>query len=398
MPLPGARSVYFVVLLSVLSNIGLRGSRVLVSLSALHLGANSFMVGVLAALFSVFPLVLAVYAGRVSDRVGVRAPIVLGSAGMAAALLLPALHEDLFSLLACPVLIGLGQIFVQVSIQNAVGSIGGAEQRAGNFGTFSLGASISTFVGPSLAGFSIDALGFRPSYVVLASMSLAVVLLALIFGRRMPERGAHESERKPGRALDLLREGPLRRTLFMSGAALTGIELFSFYMPIYGKSIGLSASGIGLVLSAYAAAAFVVRLAMQELARRYSETGVLTASLFIAAGTYALFPLLSGVAMLVLVAFLLGLGLGSAQPLTIMLTYQHAPEGRSGEALGMRLTVNKITQIAIPVVFGGIGALFGLAPVFWANAAFLLASGVMSAKDRRAVSSARPPERPPPSA
>jgi MFS family permease len=102
--------------------------------------------------------------------------------------------------------------------------------------------------------------------------------------------------------------------------------------------------------------------------------------------------------MLVLVAFLLGLGLGSAQPLTIMLTYQHAPEGRSGEALGMRLTVNKITQIAIPVVFGGIGALFGLAPVFWANAAFLLASGVMSAKDRRAVSSARPPERPPPSA
>jgi MFS family permease len=398
MPLPGAPSVYFVVLLSVLSNIGLRGSRVLVSLSALHLGANSFMVGVLAALFSVFPLVLAVYAGRVSDRVGVRAPIMLGSAGMAAALLLPALHEDLFTLIACPALIGLGQIFVQVSIQNAVGSIGGAKQRAGNFGTFSLGASISTFVGPSLAGFSIDALGFRPSYVVLASMSLAVVLLALLFGGRIPRRGALESEQKPGRTLDLFREGPQRRTLFMSGAALTGIELFSFYMPIYGKSIGLSASGIGLVLSAYAAAAFVVRLVMQELARRYSETGVLTASLFIAAGTYALFPLLSGVAMLVLVAFLLGLGLGSAQPLTIMLTYHHAPEGRSGEALGMRLTVNKITQIAIPLVFGGIGALFGLAPVFWANAAFLLASGVMSAKDRRAVSSARPPERSPPSA
>jgi MFS family permease len=393
MPLPGAPSVYFVVLLSVLSNIGLRGSRVLVSLSALHLGANSFMVGVLAALFSVFPLVLAVYAGRVSDRVGVRSPIVLGSAGMALALLLPALHEDLFTLLACPTLVGLGQIFVQVSIQNAVGSIGGADRRAGNFGTFSLGASISTFVGPSLAGFSIDALGFRPSYVVLASMSLAVVPLALLFGRRMPARGEQESGKKAGRTLDLFRKGPLRRTLFMSGAALTGIELFSFYMPIYGKSIGLSASGIGLVLSAYAGAAFVVRLVMRDLARRYSETGVLTASLFVAAATYALFPLLSGVAMLVLVAFLLGLGLGSAQPLTIMLTYHHAPEGRSGEALGMRLTVNKITQIAIPVVFGGIGALFGLAPVFWANAAFLLASGVMSVKDR-AVSSARPPEPP----
>jgi MFS family permease len=386
--MPGAPSVYFVVLLSVLSNIGLRGSRVLVSLTALHLGANSFTVGVLAALFSVFPLALAVYAGRVSDRVGVRAPIILGSAGMALALLLPALHEDLFLLLACPMLIGLGQIFVQVSIQNAVGSIGGAEHRAGNFGTFSLGASISTFVGPSLAGISIDALGFRPTYVVLASMSLAVVLLSLAFRRRLPERVADEGAKAGGRALDLFRDGPLRRTLFMSGAALTGIELFSFYMPIYGKSVGLSATGIGLVLSAYAAAAFVVRLVMQDLAKRYSETSVLTASLFIAAATYAAFPLLKGVPMLVLLAFLLGLGLGSAQPLTIMLTYHHAPPGRSGEALGMRLTVNKITQIAIPVVFGGIGALFGLAPVFWANAAFLLTSGVLSVKDRLAPPSA----------
>ena len=49
----------------------------------------------------------------------------------------------------------------------------------------------------------------------------------------------------------------------------------------------------------------------------------------------------------------------------------------------MRLTVNKITQISIPLVFGGIGAVFGLAPVFWANAAFLLAGGVVSVKDLR---------------
>ena len=381
--MPGAASVYFVVLLSVLANIGLRGSRVLVSLSALHLGANSFMVGVLAALYAVFPLLLAVYAGRISDRVGVRAPIVLGACGMTLGLLLPALDNDLVTLFACPTLIGLSQIFVQVSIQNAVGSIGGVEARANNFATFSLGASISTFIGPTLAGFSIDTLGFRPAFLVLASMPLAVVLLALAFGHRMPARGEHEDAKPGGRALDLLKEAPLRRTLFMSGATLTGIELFSFYLPVYGRAIGLSATRIGLVLSSYAAAAFVVRLLMRQLARRFTETGVLTASLFVAAVTYASFPFLSGVTMLVATAFLLGLGLGSAQPLTIMLTYHHAPPGRSGEALGMRLTVNKITQIAIPVVFGGIGTVFGLGPVFWANAAFLLAGGVLAIRGSR---------------
>src|SRR6266700_1807164 len=351
-------SVSFVILLSVLSSIAHRGSKVLVSLAALQLGANSFMVGVLY-------------------------PILLGSIGITAGLALPALHEGLLTLFLCPTLIGLGQIFFHVSIHNAVGSIGGAAERARNFSSFSLGQSVATFIGPSLSGLLIDALGFRPTFAVLAAISLVVALVALAFPRMVPPRGEHHDDKLVRRALDLLKEAPLRRTLIMSGVTLTGIELFSFYMPVYGQSIGLSATRIGMVLSAYAAAAFVVRLVMQELARRFTETGVLTGSLFIATATYALFPFLSGAPMLVVTAFLLGLGLGSAQPLTTMLTYHHAAPGRSGEALGMRLTVNKITQISIPLVFGGIGAVFGLAPVFWANAAFLLAGGIVSVKDLR---------------
>jgi len=47
-------------------------------------------------------------------------------------------------------------------------SIGGAAERAKNFSSFSLGASVATFIGPSLAGIAIDALGFRPTFIVLA--------------------------------------------------------------------------------------------------------------------------------------------------------------------------------------------------------------------------------------
>src|SRR5467141_2736000 len=145
-------SVYFVIVLSVLSSIAHRGSKVLVSLDALQLGANSFMVGVLAALYAVFPLLLAVYAGRISDRIGVRYPILLGSVGITAGLVLPALQGGLFTLFLCPTLIGLGQIFFHVSIPNAVGSLGG---------------SGATGIGPSLAGFTIDALGCRPTFFVM---------------------------------------------------------------------------------------------------------------------------------------------------------------------------------------------------------------------------------------
>jgi predicted MFS family arabinose efflux permease len=113
------------------------------------------------------------------------------------------------------------------------------------------------------------------------------------------------------------------------------------------------------------------------------EVGVLTASLLVAGATYMLVPLVSDAPLLAVVAFLLGIGLGCAQPLTILLTYNHAPPGRAGEALGLRLAVNKLTQILVPITFGALGSAFGLLPVFWANGVFLLAGGVVSLAERR---------------
>ena len=69
---------------------------------------------------------------------------------------------------------------------------------------------------------------------------------------------------------------------------------------------------------------------------------------------------------------------GSAQPLTITLTYTYAPKGRSGEALGLRIMANKVTQIGVPLLFGGMGAALGAAPVFLATGGFLLAAGMLS--------------------
>ena len=71
-------TVYLVVLMALLNSIAQRGAKVAVSLYALELGAGAAAVGVLAALFAVFPLLLAVQAGRISDRYGVRMPIALG--------------------------------------------------------------------------------------------------------------------------------------------------------------------------------------------------------------------------------------------------------------------------------------------------------------------------------
>ena len=332
----------------------------------------------LAALFAVFPLLLAVQAGRISDRYGVRLPIALGGFAMAIGLLLPLVAGGLPALFLCPALLGLGHIYFHVSVHNLVGSLGTEAERTKNFSTFALGGSIAAFIGPSAAGFAIELAGYRAAFAMLAVAATLPSIYVLLHRGLMPKHVRHETGTAAKSAFDLLAIPPLRRTLIMSGVALTGIELFSFYLPIYGRAIGLAPSTIGMILSSYALAGFVVRIVMHRLAQRFTEVGVLTGSLFLAALAYLAVPGLADAALLAGAAFALGLALGSAQPLTIILTYNYAPAGRSGEALGMRIMANKVTQIAVPLAFGGMGAAMGATPVFLATGAFLLAAGILS--------------------
>jgi MFS family permease len=370
-------AVYLVVLLSLLNSISQRGSKVSVSLYALELGAGSLAVGVLAALFAAFPLLLAVHAGRVSDRFGMRAPIFFGCLVMSLGLLLPVFQGSLAMLVLCASLTGLGHIFFHVTIHNLVGALD-EEQRTRNFATFSLGSSIAAFIGPSAAGFGIELAGYGPTFAGLAVFAALPALLVVTLRGIVPPRAPQAAHAEKRSAWDLLANRPLRRTLIMSGVTLTGIELFSFYLPVYGRAIGLAPSSIGMILSTYAVAGFLVRAFLHRLSERFGEVGMLTGSLFLAAAAYATVPALTDGALLAGAAFALGLALGSAQPLTIILTYKHAPKGRSGEALGMRIMANKVTQIGMPLLFGGVGAALGSVPVFLATGAFLLGGGVLS--------------------
>ena len=82
--------------------------------------------------------------------------------------------------------------------------------------------------------------------------------------------------------------------------------------------------------------------------------------------------------MLSLLSFLFGLGMGCGPPITMMLTYGQSPEGRSGEALGLRVTANHLARVVGPLVFGSIGSAFGLFPVFWVNALMMASGGLIS--------------------
>ena len=79
--------------------------------------------------------------------------------------------------------------------------------------------------------------------------------------------------------------------------------------------------------------------------------------------------------------FVLGLGLGCGSPLSMILAYNRAPAGRSGEAIGLRQTVNKATEVVMPVIFGSLSTAVGMLPVFWMEALILAWAGSLMRKE-----------------
>jgi MFS family permease len=376
-------TIYLVVLLTVLTHTAFKGSKVLISLYAIQFGATPFEIGLLFSMYSMFPVLLSVYAGKISDRLGFRIPMLLGACGLMMGLLLPFLFPRLGALYASAILIGMCYIFYTVSVQHLIGSFGEGHARTRNYSLFSLGVALTALFGPTTTGFAIDLIGHRSTYLMLAMLPALPILALLLFPSMLPRLHPKHEERHGQHIMDLVRDPPLRRALITAGLVETGLELFNFFLPIYGHFSGLSASQIGISMGAFAAALLLVRGAMPMLARRTSEEAVLSGSLFLAGGTALLFPLVSSFLLLTALAFVLGLGLGCGSPLSMILAYNRAPAGRSGEAIGLRQTVNKATEVVMPLIFGSLSTALGMPPVFWMEALILVWAGALMRKEAR---------------
>jgi MFS family permease len=375
-------SVRFIVVLAFFNMTSVRAGRVLLTLYAIHLDAPPLAIGLLAAAFSVIPILFSWAGGRWADRFGSRWLLLIGVAGSSSGMLLPYVAPSLTTIYVAAVLSGLSMTFCNVSLQNLVGLLSTPATRAQNFSNYSLAGALSSFTGPLIAGFSIDHLGHADTCLIVVALA-AVPLSMVVWRGGMLPRGSGEA--KPaGGLLHTLTAPGVWRVLAASSVAQTGTDLFQFYMPVYATAAGLSASAIGVVLAAYAAASLVVRFALPKLIARSGEEKVLAAAFALGAGGFLLVPFVHSAAVLTLVSFIVGLGLGCTSPLTIMLMFTHSVEGRSGEAMGLRLTVDNLTRLVGPVVFGFIASGVGLAAVFWLNA-LMLGSGGAFARRRTAA-------------
>ncbi len=389
--------MFAVVTLAVISHTAFTASRMTVTLAAIHLHAPTYVVGMLLSLYALLPMVLSVSIGRWIDRVGTRIPMLIGAITLGVAFIVPTLWLSLAALCVNSISTGVGFLLFHMSVQKLTGELGNDSERMRNFGVLAVGFSVSAFCGPIIAGYLIDAVGHNASFAAsfIASAALITTAFVLLKWRwRFDGRAPISAPSRPlnARVFDLLNTPELRR-LYLAIVVISSLwDLFMFLVPVQGSNIGLTASQIGFVLAAFAAATFSVRLALPLFVDRLSEWQMIGVVQVVAAGVYLVFPLVTGHYGLIALSFVLGLGLGIGQPAVMSLLHKVTPAGRIGEAVGLRMTMVNGTQTVLPTVFGSVGSLLGtflsggfvFAPLFWGMALMSGASGTAALRRQRA--------------
>ena len=382
-----ARALARLIAAQVCIHAAMTGLRMAAPLRALDMGYGAPAVGFLLALFALAPVFLALPAGRYADRHGlarpVRLAVVAACAGMGAALLAPQ-----FAVLCLAALLtGAASGAATIALQRHVGRAAhGAAQLRSVFSWMAIGPAVANFIGPFSAGLLIDhagsapgsLAGFRAAFALLALLPLATWLLVQGVQELPPVVAPAGGPRT--RAWDLLADDRFRRLLVVNWLLSSCWDVHTFVVPLLGHERGLSASSIGTILGAFAVAAAAIRVLIPLVAERLSEARVVAGAMLAAALLFGAYPFAPNAPLMGACSVLLGLALGSVQPMVMSLLHQITPEHRHGEALGLRVMAINASSVTMPLMFGSVGALIGAGGLFWIVGA---AVGVGSGLARR---------------
>ncbi|MEV5613370.1 MFS transporter [Streptomyces sp. NPDC052225] len=371
-------------------------ARPAVSYRALALGADERAVGVIAGVYALLPLFAAVPLGRRTDH-GRCAPLLpIGVVLIAGGCALSGLADSLVPMAAWSGVMGLGHLCFVIGAQSIVARQSAPDEQDRNFGHFTIGASLGQLVGPIAAGAVIggpDMAGTSALALLVSAGVCAVAFTSLwrIEFRRTPTR-SRTNAAEAGRRVPvhrILRTRGVPGGIFISLAVLSATDILTAYLPVVGEHRGIAPSVIGVLLSLRAGATIACRLVMTPLINWLGRSALIATTCLLAAVLCAGIALPVPVWALGVMLVLLGFCLGVGQPLSMTTVVQAAPPEARSTALALRLTGNRLGQVAAPASAGLVAGLVGTAAPFVMLGGLLLVAaglGVRGGSARRAGS------------
>jgi MFS family permease len=314
-------------------------------------------------------------AGRFADRHGLRRPVMLAIGAAMVGGTLSAVFVNFYVLCLSALLMGGATGGASIALQRHVGRAAhDARELRRVFSLLSIGPAVSNFLGPVSVGLLIDHAGVwlggsaadRNGFVAAFALCALAPALAWLAVRDTPELPAVQvPEGGSTSAWPLLREPLMRRLLVVNWLLSSCWDVHTFVVPVLGHERGFSASVIGTILGGFAVAAASVRVLLPLLANHLREWAVVTSAMVITAVLFGIYPFMPSAWTMGMCSVLLGLALGTVQPMLMSTLHQITPHAQHGQAIALRLMSINISSVLMPMVFGTVGVVVGVSVVFW---------------------------------
>jgi MFS family permease len=332
-------------------------------------GARPFIIGLIVSSNTLMPLLLALPMGIAADRLSTRWITRISAAVMVASYVLVVASESLELLVVALTAVGVADVGLIVAAQTYVAKMSTDRDRDRNFSQFAAWVSVGSLIGPILGGVLADQWGFRAAFWCSLSLAAVVFALSWLLAAPKPPHGtaaemAHADAPSLRDVGALVRDPGVGFVLLTSGLLIVATSVRHSFFPLYLKTLGMSTTLIGVILSCYSLFQIAARPVMEHAIRRLRHVGVLAAALATVITGIAVTPWLSSFWPLVFAFSLVGVGTGFTQPLTMSLISGRATAGTRGLAIGLRQVVNQIAQITGPPLLGMVAGLLGLRAVF----------------------------------
>jgi MFS family permease len=349
------------------TQLGVKGHAAIVQWSGIVYGATFFSAALTAPLW-----------GRLADRYGRKLMLIRASLGMAIAMSLIGMADNVWQLAALRLLAGLlggyaSGSMVMVAAQTPKARSGWA------LGVLSAGIMAGNLVGPLIGGVLPPLIGIRSTFL-LAGGVIFVTFLGTTFLLREEVRPQTRSAGKRTGGWSLI---PDRRPIVAMLA--TGLLLMVANMSIepiitvYVSQL-VQATRVtfvaGLVMSAGALGSILSSSRLGNVADRVGHWRIIIACLAIA--SLLLIPqafVVSG-CQLILLRFLMGLALGGLLPCIASVIRHNVPESTVGGILGYSVSAQYAGQVIGPLAGGFVGGHIGMQAVFLGTS-LLMATGAV---------------------
>jgi MFS family permease len=352
--------------------------RVTTTYRAIELELSTVWLGVIAAIFAVFPIFLAVWIGRFIDRGHDAHAAWIGGGLFLTACAGFAFWPTATALLAFTAVMGVGHLFLMASQQMLCLRCGGPQRMEAIFGNYMVAGAIGQGLGPYLVGWSGGTATLPPTHFLftLGATFAAIAFLVIFSMRPMRERPQQASDGDVIPVRELLRVRGLGTVIIAGVVVVASSDIIVIFLPLLGTERSIDVRDIGLLLTVRAAASMVARLMYARLVGAVGRHPLMVVTTAACGVTFGILALPLSLPAMYLTVAVMGFAFGLATTLSITIVVDLTTAKARGTANSLRIMGNRIGQVALPFGAGLVAAASGVAGILVVSAAALVVSAV----------------------